>query len=182
MQDKNTPESYLIKSLAGDANSFEILLKWLVKYSSTQIAHGLKNYFSFPKEHYQDITQEVLITFHQSYHSFDQSRPFIPWINAIIKHKLIDFIRRKDFSVMMNGVELEKISGNLLIDESNDSINKDHLDILLSKLAPIDYQILMLSKMEGYSNLEISKKLNISLSNIKVRMHRALKFLKKSSS
>jgi RNA polymerase sigma-70 factor (ECF subfamily) len=170
----------LIEANKGNQASYERLLLWLSEHCKTQLKNGLSRYYNFPKEAFDDITQEVLITFHTIHQTYDSSRPLLPWINSIIRHKMIDFIRKKDFVVMMNGPDIEILKGSWIIDDENVSVaNADHLKIIIQTLPSEHYEILKLSKIEGYSSKEIARELNLTDSNVKVTLHRMLKKLKK---
>lgn len=42
-----------------------------------------------------DVVQETLVTVHKSRHTYDPSRPFVPWFYAILGTRLIDVLRRE---------------------------------------------------------------------------------------
>jgi RNA polymerase sigma-70 factor (ECF subfamily) len=43
----------------------------------------------------EDLVQEILIGLHGKRHSWDPARPFLPWLHAISRYKLIDFMRQR---------------------------------------------------------------------------------------
>lgn len=174
------PLELLRKSNQGDKASYEKLLLWLQGHCKIQLKKGLSRYYSFPEQALDDITQEVLISFHETHQTFNETRPLLPWINAIIRHKMIDFIRRKDFVVVMTATDIEVLKGKWLIEEQEDDMSGD-LYQLIERLPADQFEILKLAKIEGYSSKEIAKELNLSDSNVKVIIHRAVKMLKKLS-
>ena len=42
----------------------------------------------------EDLIQEVLIGLHTKRHSWDENRPFLPWLHAILRYKLADATRQ----------------------------------------------------------------------------------------
>jgi RNA polymerase sigma factor (sigma-70 family) len=42
----------------------------------------------------EDLIQEVLIGLHTKRHTWDESRPFLPWLHAILRYKLSDATRQ----------------------------------------------------------------------------------------
>ena len=48
---------------------------------------------------FEDVVQETLLAIHLKRHTWDETRPFGPWVRAIIRHKLIDAARRRGFRV-----------------------------------------------------------------------------------
>jgi len=166
----------LKKSDLGDSAAYELLLKEIQHHSLKVVRLQLRFYKNFPVEMIHDIVQDILVTFHETHQSFDRSRPITPWINTVIKHKTIDFLRKKDFRVQMSAAEWSQ----LLLESSNssdDSISLKELLDQIGKLSPEYQKIIELAKIEGLSMLELSKRLTLSESNAKVTLHRALKTL-----
>lgn len=171
--------SLLVRSFSGDRKAYSDLLSWLQEHSLKQLKVGLQKYHNFPQELMLDITQDIMISFHQTHQTFDISRPFLPWINSMIRYKTIDFIRRKDFRVIMSGIDIESIKKQWIEDNDTNSLEAGELFKSLDSLPEKQAQILKLSKIEGYSNKEIASELKMTESNVKVTIFRSLKFLKK---
>ncbi|NND57618.1 MAG: sigma-70 family RNA polymerase sigma factor [Xanthomonadales bacterium] len=132
----------------------------------------------FGNHHFtEDCVQETLIAIHQARHTYDQSRPFRPWLFAIVRHKAIDTLRKQSTRQKMtrqyrgeqeilsqtnaqSEAESEMISGRLL-----DSLSEEYRDVLV------------LTKIIGFSVAETAAKLGISQSLVKVRVHRAIRKL-----
>lgn len=161
----------------GDQAAYEELLNWLYIHTLSQLRKHLAPYVNFPKESIEDIRQEVLITFHKTHQTFDTTRPLLPWVNAIIKHKMIDFLRRKDFIVAMTSQGLETLE-EIPVHAAQESNDIEQLNNLLTHLTPKQFEILRLSKIEGLTSKEIAKKMALNDSNVKVMLHRIVKLLK----
>ena len=43
----------------------------------------------------EDVVQEILLAIHLKRQTWMQDQPFLPWLNAITRHKLIDVLRRR---------------------------------------------------------------------------------------
>src|SRR5437588_13033441 len=43
----------------------------------------------------EDVAQETLLSIHRDRHTYDPSRPFLPWMYAIARHRLLDFAARQ---------------------------------------------------------------------------------------
>lgn len=171
----------LLSANAGNKAAYAELLSWLSKHAEVQIKINLRNYYNFPAQGIDDIIQDVLITFHQTHQTFDPSRPLLPWINAIIKYKAIDFLRRKEFRVTMTAAEVETIKEKWHKDDEEED-KQEELIRLIESLPAEQKEVLKLAKLEGFSGKEIALKLNLSESNVKVIIHRAIKQIKKITS
>ncbi len=42
----------------------------------------------------EDIVQEVLIAIHAKRHTWDEARPILPWVGAVVRYKALDAVRR----------------------------------------------------------------------------------------
>src|SRR5229473_1838776 len=42
----------------------------------------------------EDLVQEAVLAIHLKRHTYDPSEPLTPWVHAIARYKLIDFLRR----------------------------------------------------------------------------------------
>ena len=169
----------LFRSYTGDKEAYGELLSWLQGHCMAQLKIGLRSYRNFPTELYSDIVQDILIAFHQTHQTFDTSRPFFPWINSLIRYKTIDFLRKKDFRVLMSGTDIEILKYSWVVeDEKNSGVSED-LVTLLDLLPKNQADAIRLSKIKGLTNKEVATELNISESNAKVTVFRGLNFLKK---
>ncbi len=133
-----------------------------------------------PNPHIDDIIQEILIAVHKARHTFDGTRPFMPWFHAIVRYKTIDTLRQK-----------KRIQGHEIFDEEAlaqfsetfepDSTNTLDEEILraLAALPPKQRQAVELMKLKGLSVKETAAQLGMSEAAIKVSAHRAYEFLRK---
>src|SRR6218665_775227 len=73
---------------AGDAAAYRSLLEalrpWLVAYFRRRLMGSTG----------EDLVQMTLLSLHEKRHTYDPDAPFLPWIAAVARHKLIDFVRR----------------------------------------------------------------------------------------
>ena len=134
----------------------------------------------FGNHHFiEDCVQDTLIAIHQARHTYDQRRPFRPWLFAIVRHKAIDTLRKQHTREKaarryegVKGIISEAISHN---EPESEIINGRLLESL-----PVDYrEVLVLTKIIGFSVSESAKKLGISESLVKVRVYRAIRKLSK---
>jgi RNA polymerase sigma-70 factor (ECF subfamily) len=120
----------------------------------------------------EDMTQEVLLAIHQKLHTYDDKYPFIPWLRAVIRHKIIDFLRKNRTKM----VSLDEENSIVLEDASSkqDATTARDLDVLLKRLKPPAGDIIYMLKVEGMSVAELARKFKLSESNIKTIVHRGL--------
>jgi RNA polymerase sigma-70 factor (ECF subfamily) len=77
----------------GDAGAYAQLLRDLAELLRL-ITKAKLSRLGFPVSDAEDVVQETLIAIHRKRHTWDESRPFLPWLRAIAQHKLVDHARR----------------------------------------------------------------------------------------
>jgi RNA polymerase sigma-70 factor (ECF subfamily) len=126
----------------------------------------------------EDCVQEALIAVHQARHTYDPKRPFRPRLFAIVRNKAIDFLRRqrtreKAFDHYQREQDVLSQPGWQSTFQSEISEGR-----LLELLSDQHKEVLVLTKIIGFSVAETAEKLGISQGAVKVRVHRAVRKLK----
>ena len=122
----------------------------------------------------EDCVQEALMAMHRARHTYDPSRPFRPWLFAIVRHKTIDILRKQRHRQSVADQytrEQAVLSQSASTPEAGNGMAEEGL---LDRLPDQHREILVLTKIIGYSIAEASGKLGISHSAAKVRVHRAI--------
>src|SRR5260370_20375928 len=78
----------------GDAVAYERMLKEVATALRGSLAPRLAR-VGLGAHEAEDLVQEILIGLHGKRHSWDPARPFLPWLHAITRYKLIDFTRHR---------------------------------------------------------------------------------------
>lgn len=154
----------------GDEQSYALLLEELAYV----IAAYLKSRFG-PIDLIEDCTQECLITIHSARHTYNPERLFRPWLFAIVRNRTIDILRRQKSyksALEKNALDHKEASSTSIEDEVNKSM-------VFSMLAPAYREVLLLSKVAGFTTSETAEKLGISESTVRVRVHRGIKETRK---
>ena len=135
-----------------------------------------------------DITQEVFIQVYESMSHFREEAQFSTWVYRIAVNKSLDFIRskkrKKRFAKLISLFKSDEDETAIEIPsfgtpekELEDKERKELLDYAIAKLPDNQKTAIILSKYEGFSNKEITKIMDMSLSAIEALMHRAKKNL-----
>lgn len=157
----------------GNESDYRQLLKELIVVTQKFLRSRFGNYLFI-----EDCVQEALIAVHQARHTYDPKRPFRPWLFAIVRNKAIDFLRQqrtreKAFDHFQREQEILSQPGRQSISRSEISEGR-----LLEMLSDQHKEVLVLTKIIGFSVAETAEKLGISESAVKVRVHRAVRKLK----
>lgn len=161
-------QALMRQSLNGDASSYRALLgslrPWLVAYFRRRLRGGDS----------EDLVQMTLLSLHEKRHTYDPASPFLPWIAAVARHKLIDYVRKVGRHVQ---VELDE---EIIGDDSGglpaDLARRD-VEVLLAQLPKDQARIINLHKLKELSVEEVSAATGKSPSAVKVAVHRGLKKL-----
>ncbi len=116
----------------------------------------------------EDCVQEAMLALHRVRHTWDRRLPFRPWMFAIVRHKVIDLLRRQ--AVRRTEPEAAEEPERL----SHDPSLRIDGARLLAALEPPYREALVLTKLEGYSLEEAAARAGVSASAMKTRVHRAV--------
>jgi RNA polymerase sigma-70 factor (ECF subfamily) len=162
----------MLDAQAGDAAAYRAFLRELAAHLRRFIGKRLQGR---PHEA-EDLVQECLIAVHEKRHTYDTVQPLTPWIHAIARYKLADHLRR--------GRRAEVASDD--IDDAPDaraSAARDAFDArrdlakLLARLPERQRLPIVHVKIEGLSVAETATVTGMSMSAVKVGIHRGLKAL-----
>jgi RNA polymerase sigma-70 factor (ECF subfamily) len=120
----------------------------------------------------EDLVQETLHTRRDSY---DPAQPFTPWLYAIARYKLIDYLRRSR-SVAAN-IPLEDASGIIVNDDRAAIESSLDLERLLAELPAKFASAIRDVKLQGLSVAETAAREGLSEAAVKVNVHRGMKAL-----
>ena len=128
----------------------------------------------------EDAAQETFLRAYQHINRYDRKRPFATWLLSIAAHYCIDCLRRRKFSTTSidqdedeNGLELPDMDVPNPEAELIHSQQKEQMQGLLKKLDSMDRAAIILRYWNDCSELEIAQTLNLTVSAVKSRLHRA---------
>jgi RNA polymerase sigma-70 factor, ECF subfamily len=122
----------------------------------------------------EDLVQEVLIGLHAKRHTWDEGRPFLPWLHAIVRYKLADAVRRwRREARYRSHVPLDDWSDLLAAPAQDlDSALVD-IDRHVAGLPAGQREVVQALAINGASVRETAQKLGTSEGAIRVILHRA---------
>ena len=124
----------------------------------------------------EDASQETFMRAYKGIRSYDGQRTFSTWLLSIAAHYCIDQIRRRRFTVlsfeedpMLEPPDLDPGPEAALVA----SENQKKVQALLSSLNPQDRAAVVMRYWYDFSYEEIAGTLQLSVSAVKSRLHRA---------
>ncbi len=176
---KYTEEELVIHLKSKDPAKFEIIYD----YFSASL-YGIINKILDNEEQAQDLLQDTFLKIWNNSFSYnpDKSRLFT-WMLNIARNTSIDYIRSAQ-----GKNEKKNQSADIYVNMLENGINScelhNHIGLkkIISELKEEHRQIIDLVYFEGYTQDEISKKLNMPLGTVKTRSRSAIQTLRKALS
>ncbi len=163
--------------LKGNRAAFSTLVRQYQNYVFTICFRVLKN-----QEEAEEAAQDTFIKVHKTLVNFKEDSKFSTWLYTVAFRTAIDHSRRKK----MNTDSIDKEDSYLQIEdkmatpiESMESSNlKEVLSQIIQTLPPVDASIVTLFYQGEKTVKEIAKVLDLSESNVKVKLYRLRESLK----
>jgi RNA polymerase sigma-70 factor (ECF subfamily) len=165
---------------AGDDRAFAELHAVAAPLVTRYLARRLRDRSELP-----DLVQETFFRVHRARRSFVPGSPVMPWLLTIAHRQLIETHRRCLRQKRTDSARLERLThhgsaGMLASAEELVAAQElaSHLDRSLASVSEPQRAALRLVKGEGLSNREAAAALGTTITGIKLRTHRACRFLR----
>jgi RNA polymerase sigma-70 factor (ECF subfamily) len=133
--------------------------------------------------HVEDVVQEVLLSIHAVRATYDPARPLMPWVAAIIRHRLADAARKhmrqsaREVAVDDLDVTFQASSAKSQAETFDDT---DALARAIQALPSGQRQAVELLKLRELSLKEASAVTGSSVGALKIATHRAIASLRRA--
>ena len=174
--EKKTDEYYIREILKGDSGSFSQLVE---KYS--HLAFSLSMKLLNQREDAEEAAQDAFIKAYNSLRSFQSSSTFKTWFFRIVYNTSISKLRtRKNVEVKIEDVKIsdsELFSTESAVGQLNTEDRQKYLQAGLERLEPEERALLKMYYYDDFSMEEVSSITGMTVSNVKVKIHRSRKKL-----
>ena len=162
-----------MRAQAGDESAYREAL--------SRIAARLRRYFArrlfaLPDD-VEDLVQETLLALHQHRGTYDPGLPVSAWVYAIARHKLVDLLRRRGRREALNEPFDDLAEDQHPAAVPDEQPARRDLARLLDTLPAAQRLAIALTRIEGLSMAEAAQRSGVSVSALKVQVHRGLKRL-----
>jgi RNA polymerase sigma-70 factor, ECF subfamily len=165
-------QDLFVQGLDGDSIAYE---KFLSGLSGHLRGYLMVRLASMPSD-VEDLVQESLLAIHNKRHTYDRRQPLGAWVHAIAKYKLVDFLRGRGLRESRND-PLDDVEGFFSRSSVEEAEARRDIMKLLDQLPERQRLPIIHTKIEGLSMLEASRLTGMSVSALKVGVHRGLKAL-----
>lgn len=163
----------LVAGQRGDATAYAGFLR--------ETASLLRPFFRRRLAHYpdevEDLVQETLLALHNKRATYDPDQPVTPWMYAIARYKLVDLLRARAGREALHDPLDEDLEE--LASEAGAAAHEARRDlaVLLAELPDRQRLPIQYVKIEGVSVAEAAQRTGLSVSAVKIGVHRGLKLL-----
>ncbi len=172
-ESQDDPLSDLMRrAIAGDQKAYADFLR--------QVTVSLGKFIKrrVPPSDVDDIVQEILLSIHKARNTYDGLRPVKPWVAAIARYRLMDYMRRHYADKKDVTSDIADIQDFLAAPVTEDADWREMVREALSYLAEREQNILKLMHIEGFTAKEIGEKLGMNESAVKVAAFRAYRTIR----
>jgi RNA polymerase sigma-70 factor (ECF subfamily) len=154
------------RALEGDESAFAELVRL-----GAPAALGAARRITGDRMLAEDATQEAFLRAFRALRNYRHESSFAAWIRRIAVRTAIDLIRRR------RPEEPLATDPDFGPSEEKRLEDVDTLRHALAALSPLDREILLAREVEGEADKEIARRLDMTVTGVRVRMHRARKRL-----
>ncbi len=169
-------QTYISKTLAGDTNSFAFLVE---KYKIMVYSLAMKMLNN--KEEAEEVSQDTFVKAFKNLSKFKGESKFSTWLYKIAYRNCLDLIKKKEKKYKTTTIDEVTVHKIKSTDNILEQITKKERALLLKscleKLPEQERSILWMFYFDELSLVEITEITELTLSNIKVILHRARKRL-----
>lgn len=163
-------------ALRGDAGSYRRLLDELAPVLRGLARRGFAHYKLGPDD-VEDVVQETLLALHLKRHTWDETKPLVPWLQAIARNKLIDNLRRRGRGTHL---PIDDFAESLIGDPEPAGLNGVDARNVIARLEGREREIVVAISIEGASARQVAERLGMTEGAVRVALHRALRSLAKA--
>lgn len=175
----NEEQTWILQAQQGNDEAFTRL----VEHYQTPVFNLCYRMLGEP-EAAEDAAQESFLRAYQNLSRYDRQRPFATWLLSIAAHHCIDRLRRRRFVIFSLDAEKEdddrptELPDRNALDPEQEAIRREEqegIQTALRGLDATDRAAIVLRYWYDFSEVEIAESLNLTVSAVKSRLHRARK-------
>jgi RNA polymerase sigma factor (sigma-70 family) len=177
----STDEELIQKILAGEIALFEVLIR---RYNP--LLYKIARAYGLNHHDAEDIMQDTLFTVYTKLSSFRHEASFKTWLTRILLHKCfhkLNFGKLKyEESQVISESDVTIENPTMKSDSEKLLLNKELAGVMEESIRklPMPYRtVFVLREMEGFSVAETAELLELTVTNVKVRLNRAKTMLQK---
>ena len=176
-QQEQEATALMIRAQQGDGVAYAALLTVLASTARLYVRNRVGDVAWL-----DDVAQETLVTIHRARRTYDPHRPFAPWFYAILANRMIDLLRKEKrvrTRELITDELPEQPAETTQPDRLLGSVDARRLQDALDALPDRQREIVSALKLKDESVKDVSERLGMSPSAVKVAAHRGYKALRR---
>lgn len=170
---------WMLRAQDGDRDAYRALLQAIAPYLRSIVSRYLT------REDAEDAVQDVLLIVHDIRHTFEDGRPFKPWLATIARRRCIDLLRRRSYRLRhefdTNEQDEHWASETASPDETVAQLQTARtLHQAVEALPERQREAVRLLRLQELSPAEAAARSGQNAGAIKVACHRAIKTLQRA--
>ena len=161
---------WMVDARAGDEDAYKQLLTDLARHVRPWARRNIRN-ADHAEADLEDIVQEILLAVHLKRHTWNADGRFSPWLNAIVKYKVIDAVRRR---TGRRWVPIDDFADVLAVEETRPGLERRDIIKMADSLPDKQRAIVVAMFVDGHSTAEAASRLAMTEGAVRVTLHRAL--------
>ncbi len=171
MSDRDREWAALMRQArGGDRAAYDRLLREIAQAMRPLVRRGLVRHGGNASDT-EDVVQDILIAVHLKQHTWDENRPFAPWLSALARYKTIDALRRRGRRAE---VPIEDFNDTLAAPPAEDPLAARDVTRSLEKLPERQRAVVRTIAVEGASIAQTAERLHMSEGAVRAALHRGL--------
>jgi RNA polymerase sigma factor (sigma-70 family) len=179
----STDDVLIEKILNGETSLFEILIR---RYNP--VLYRIARSYGFNHQDAEDLMQDTHVIAYTQLSRFEGRASYKTWISRIMINKCLyklkyGYFKNEFPSELVHELNNESMPEKAKENQTEEALLNRELSIVLEKSIqniPVMYRtVFVLREVEGFSTAETAELLNITTTNVKVRLNRAKALLQK---
>ena len=158
--------------ISGDAKAYRNLLKELAPYLR-MVLRGSAAASGLGAADIEDVVQETLLAVHLKRQTWKTSEPLTPWLRAIARNKMVDFLRKRGRGGQVQ-LPIDDVLETLAAPEAEPQLTPEDVDKTLKIINGRQREVVRAIAVEGLSTAEAAARLSMNEGAVRVALHRGL--------
>lgn len=160
----------MLAGLSGDEAAYNRLLSELALQLRPFVKRNILD-AGLSAQDIEDVVQETLIALHIKRHTWRADAPLLPWLNAIVRYKVVDAIRR---SGGRQFVPIDDLSDTLAAQDEAPALARQDIVKMAASLPAKQQAVVIGMFVDGETAADTASRLAMTEGAVRVILHRAL--------
>jgi RNA polymerase sigma-70 factor (ECF subfamily) len=158
--------------MTGDDTAYRRLLEALAPYLR-MVLRGSSASSGLGAADIEDVVQETLLAVHLKRQTWQTSEPLTPWLRAIARNKMVDFLRKRGRGGQVQ-LPIDDVLETLAAPEAEPQLTPEDVDKTLKIINGRQREVVRAIAVEGLSTAEAAARLGMNEGAVRVALHRGL--------